>query len=132
MSKQESDPVPLRPQTVYVCGMPLMFRGWNGAFDWNKDKECYEMRSHWYYGILINHATLSRSEEGRWSFKAEWGTTFDRVFKDNDGGEVSPLGDYGDFVVLAENSWWKSNGGLVNTSVVFIALIAAAIWLAKY
>jgi hypothetical protein len=60
------------PDTIYVYGMPMMLRGWMGAYDKccpNNGTVQYELRKCSYWGISIIPTRFERSYDDRdWTF----------------------------------------------------------------
>jgi len=97
------------PELIYVSGMDLMLRGWNGAYQLVQglgDDE-WQLISTSYYGIPIISTKIFKREE-RWYLNTL--EENQRGFKGPEGD--SPLGEWGRFLVTDHqdwDTWWRSN-----------------------
>ena len=107
---------------VYVSGMPLFLRGWNGLYR-RTDVEKWELVNHIYYGIGIIHTTITKNKHGRWVLKTD-----DFQFTDNKYcGSDGPCGDWGDiYVSKTQNlsTWYRSNSSLMWGFVALMGILA--------
>ena len=107
---------------IYVTGMPLMFRGFNGRYNGGGNR--YDLVSHNYWGLHIRHVYFKKNEETDcWEFHfAEdwdrWGALYTKA------GDL--CGDWGEFRVRPKNDmagWWDTNGLYITMAVGMVALV---------
>lgn len=116
-------------EVVYVSGMPLMLRGFNGAYVKSETSpDTYNLVKHNYYGIRIVHVALVKKKD-HWVLEGVWGQVFDRnysesVFHDwSDGMRVTRHED--------SSTWWNSNSGIVKACAL-VGVVALALWRALW
>jgi len=99
-------------KTIYVHGMPLMHRGWNGEYKQLDDGTSnYHLVNHNYYGIGIRHAQIEPIKDGGWKLcirDKSMGDGVIIVITKNKDVES----DWGDILVTRNNdinTWVRSN-----------------------
>lgn len=112
------------PKRVYVAGMPLAWRGFNGWYTYNPDHNVYRRDSPSYWGLGILPSALMY-KNGEWRIDA-YGLGSFLVARARDLSADSPVGDWGSSgILVAENpsvwTWWRSNSTII-TIVTGIAL----------
>ena len=117
------------PKRIYVSGMPLMLRGWNGLYR-ATETPCmppeWHLDSHNYYGIWIIHTKITQ-ESGRWVLKVADGYEQIIVYGPLVSDSSTPLGEWGDIYVDVKQSartWWRSNSSLTYTACVLSTLFS--------
>ena len=112
------------PKKVYLSGMGLLYRGYNGMYELKEqepDNLYYErMEHHQYYGILIKNTRLVRDNGGLWCLLHTDGWSGYKDVNEQkifgpyspDGG---PVGEWSNGVVVTEDqnitTWMRSNQG---------------------
>ncbi len=113
------------PNVIYVHGMPLVLRGWNGKYHM-RNENCYDLVHHNYYGIPIKHAVIIK-DQGFWKFViADWITT--TLYR---GAPDSPIGEWGDILVTEKNTpgtWVRSNSYLATVVTAVATGVGAALY----
>lgn len=118
------------PDEIYVSGMPLLWRGWNGKYvrdqmdDSSKEDDSQEwhLSSHNYYGIGIRPAKICIRKH-RWVL-----ITKDISFLEiaRRIGKQTLLGDWGDIYVSSKPTFytfWRSNSGIIQMIMFFIFVL---------
>jgi hypothetical protein len=128
----------VEPLVIYVHGMPLMFRGWNGAYekktrisvtradeDLHEEIVEYHLKNHTYYCIGIKHTKIVKEKEGGWTLRINDSSYSDgaviyRTASDN------VEGDWGDILVTSNNdvsTWVRSNWVIASITTVAVLVI---------
>lgn len=122
----------VEPIVIYVHGMPLMFRGWNGAYE-KKSKGSvtgekiieYHLVNHTYYCIGIKHTKIVKEKEGGWTLRINDGSF-------SDGGVIYRTmsdhveSDWGDILITSNNdvsTWVRSNWVIASIATVTILMV---------
>lgn len=134
------------PKRVYVSGMPLLLRGWNGRYDlkWSKEEEGgspeYHLRNHSYWGIDIIHTVFEVVDESTDS-KCEWvlrrscdtlGTFYKSKGSKGSKGSKFPTGDWGWFVVTPEKEigmWWRNNSQIISPLFFLVIFLVSSFYM---
>src|SRR5437899_415378 len=99
------------PDTICVSGMPLMWRGWNGTYTRDGERNnrpVYKLPAHNYFGVPIRPVKIAYNKY-RWLLYIDespteysivwgWGTTDDLPFGDWNKCLVSPTASLGTFI----------------------------------
>jgi len=120
------------PKKVFVSGMPLFLRGWNGLYEYDEDKKEYHMVNHMYYGLWIVHCCIAFDETQKWWILRTHhghGPCVARSTSDNPCGAYVGCGSVRVDPEESLNTWWNSNSGLVAMGT---PLVAAALGLVYY
>lgn len=122
------------PETVYVSGMPLLYRGYNGRYDrqlTSSNTVYYQRVEHkQYYGITIKDTKLIKSENGVWRLQQldESGYKMMPWCKERFNNILSPVGQWTDGITVTTNQDWKtwktSNITIVITGIFAVILMA--------
>ncbi len=67
MEDQQTDNL---PKKIYVSGMPMMWWGWNGAYQQREGKKEWYLPEHSYWGILIRPVAIIE-KDGEWVLISE-------------------------------------------------------------
>lgn len=104
------------PTSVWVSGMPLHLRGWNGEYV-KSEHDVYHLHPYMYYGILIRPMKIFK-KDGRWVL---WTNDFFEGEIDSGSEGESPVGEWKNIRVSETNDWvgwWRNNSGLLAGVVV--------------
>ena len=127
----------LLPEQVYVSGMPLLYRGYNGLYKLNPACRCYERKEHEdYYGLPIKDTRLVPNytpHDGReWRLQHKNGRTYEDTSFYKTVTALTPLGEWSSGILVTNEqnwkTWMRSNQGLVLLSILLIVSIYAYFW----
>ncbi len=117
------------PESLYVSGMPLMHRGWNGEYVLDKKNEEYPewgLYSHNYYGLGICDTAIVKIGD-RWTIRnTDW---YEIITRGPTGH--SPIGDWGDVLITTEenwSTWFRSNFGIALLITSVASMVSGVCW----
>ena len=117
------------PRTVYVSGMPLMYRGYNGLYEWDHMRDTYHRREHQtYYGLPIKETLLVRMDD-EWQLHHRSGRLYEptQFHQLRPYESPGPLGEWNAGVLVTREpslkTWFQSNKGLLSALVLVICFI---------
>lgn len=122
------------PERVYLSGMPFLYRGYNGLYEFDPQSEHYHRKEHEdYYGIPIKATRLCRGELGMWRLQHRNPAGYEntrfvqRTLVQCDA--QSPIGEWscGVMVTQTQNwqTWMRSNFELSFVCVLLITFMCA-------